>query len=413
MVVERYTAFFHLRAVAGQGAMAGVLMLNEYVARKELGATRWQIFALLVIPATAQLMTVVWNPATGRGPLAARPFRILGIAMHTLLFLPLLTGGGWPPWAFVALAATVLVAQMLLVPLQSAIVARNYGDERRGRRFGRAVAVQSLALVAVSVPLGLWLDHDPSAWIYGYALAAIAGMFAYHQWSRLRRRRGAPITVGLEVHTSPWSILRKDRTFLLFEACFMVYGLGFLALQPILPLFLVDEVGVSYTDVGLARGAVFWIVMILAAPWAGRIGDRLGILRLGALGFITLALFPLVLVCLPNRVGLYVGYGVFGLAMSGVNVAWNLGPITLARGRDSVPYMNAHLAAVGVRALIGMTAATALYETVGSRGIFLGVVALEIIAASMMLRTARATGRRWLAPGVGPEADVAIPRPPR
>ena len=181
---ERYTAFFHLRAVAGQGALAGVLILNEYVLRKQLDASRWQILVL---------MTVVWNPATSAGPLARRPFRTLGIGMHALLLLPLLTGGGWSPGLLVVLLITVLVSQVLLVPIQNSIVARNYGEQRRGRRFGRAVAVQSLFIIAISVPAGIWLDRDPSAWPWTYAFGSLAAMFAYRQWGRLRRRRaGAP-----------------------------------------------------------------------------------------------------------------------------------------------------------------------------------------------------------------------------
>ena len=408
---ERYTAFFHLRAVAGQGALTGVLLLNEYVLRKQLDASRWQILLLLVIPAALQLVTVVWNPATSAGPIARRPFRTLGMGLHALLLLPLLTGGGWSPWALVALLVTVLIGQVFLVPIQNSIVARNYGDVRRGRRFGRAVAVQSLFIVGVSLPVGAWMDHDPTAWPWTYALAALAGMFAYRQWGRLRRRRAATPPPDLEQHKSAWQALKKDRTFLAFEGCFMVYGLGFLALQPVLPLFLVDEIGVSYTDVGLARGAVFWIVMVLASPLVGRLGDRLGVLRLGALGFLTLALFPLTLWLLPNRVGLFLGFGLFGLAMSAVNVAWNLGPILLARGRDTVPYLNAHVAAVGVRALIGMTTATVLYQALGSGAVFLGVAGVEVVAACLMLWLAVSTRRRWRVPQA--PVDIVVARPPR
>lgn len=408
---ERYTAFFHLRAVAGQGALAGVLLLNEYIARKHMGASRWHILALLLIPATAQLMAVVWNPASGRGPLARRPFRVFGVGFHVLLFLPLLTGGGWSAAAFVALLSTVLVAEALLVPLQNTIVARNYADARRGRRFGRALAVQSLCIVAVSVPIGVWMDRDAGAWPWAYAVAAGAGIFAYLQWGRLRRRRGIAPPISLVQHASAWGALRRDRTFLAFEGCFMVYGIGFLAMQPVLPLFLVDEVGVSYTDVGLARGAVFWIIMVVVAPLVGRLSDRMGILRTGAAGFLFLALFPLTLLLLPNRIGLYVGYALYGAAMSAVNVAWNLGPITLARGRDPIPYLNAHVAAVGVRALIGMTAATALHQAFGSTPVFAGVIGLQIVAAVLMFWLAVSTGRRWRLPEA--EAQVHIPAPPR
>ena len=395
-MIERYTAYFHLRAVAGQGALAGVLVLNEYVLRKQLDATRWQILLLLLVPAALPLVTVVWNPASGSGPFGRRPFRTLGMGVHALLLLPLLTGGDWPAWGFVLLLVVVLVAQMLLVPIQNTVIARNYGDVRRGRFFGRAVGVQSLFIIAVSVPVGLWLDHDPSAWPWAYAFGSLAGMFAYRQWGRLRRRRAMTPPADLEQHPSAWQALRRDRTFLAFEGCFMIYGLGFLALQPVLPIFLVDEVGVSYADVGLARGAVFWTVMVLASPMLGFLGDRIGILRLGALGFLCLGAFPVTLWLLPDRVGLFAGFAVYGLAMSAVNVVWNLGPITMARGRDPVPYLNAHLAAVGARALIGMPAGTVLQASLGTTSVFLGVAGLQVVAAISMLWLAVATGRRWL-----------------
>lgn len=392
---ERYTAFFHLRAVAGQGAMMGVFFLYDIVLRKQMHASRWEILFAMLVPAIGQLVAVVWNPATSGGPISRHPFRWLGVGVHSLLLLPLLTGGGWSAGAFATLVGGVWLAQMLLIPIQNGILARNYGEAARGMRFGRAVAVQSLFNVGTSVPVGLWLDHDPAAWPVAFGFAAVAGVYCYRQWSRLRRRRAVAAAPGLVEHGSALAVLKKDRTFFAFEGCFMVYGLGFLALQPVLPLFLVDEVGVSYSEVALARNAIFWSVIVLASPWMGRLGDRLGILRLGALGFAALALFPLTLWLLPDHRGLYIAYGLYGLAMCMINITWNLGPLTMARGRDPVPYLNAHVALVGVRAIVGMTAGTLVHRALGSGPVFLGVVALELCAAGLMLWLARTTGRLW------------------
>ncbi|MDA1195004.1 MAG: MFS transporter [Planctomycetota bacterium] len=390
---ERYTAHFHLRAVAGQGMVAGVLLFNEYVARKHFGASQWDILALLLIPAITQLTAVFWNPASSRTFVGRYPFRTLGIGVHTLLFVPLLLGAWFGAGTFVALAVVVGVAHILLVPVQNTIVARNYSEARRGRSFGRSAAVNGLAILVISVPLGLWLDHDPSAWIFGYAVAGAAAVYAYHQWGLLRRRRPLAAPADLETHGSAWRTLLRDKRFLAFEGCFMVYGLGFLALQPVLPIYLVDEVGVDYAEIGLARGAIFWLAVMVTSPFAGRLGDRIGILRLAALGFLVLGLFPLLLWLLPNRVGLFAGFAIYGAAMACVGITWNLGPITLARGRDPVPYLNAHIGAVALRAIVGMTAGTAVYGLAGSAPVFLGVVALEIIAAVLMLRLARTMER--------------------
>ena len=389
MLFERYTAHFHLRAALGMGAVHGVFALNEVIARKHFGADRWQILALMLIPAVTQFMAVFWNPASSTSVIGRRPFRRLGIGLHLLLGLPLVTGGNWNAWGFVWLLITMWVAQMLLVPVQNAIVARNYGPAVRGRWFGRASAMQGLAVLAVTVPVGLWMDHDIGAWPWPYAFAGGCAVFAYMQWGRIRRRRPIDLTETLEIHPSAWRALLRDKAFLGYEAAFMVYGMGFLALQPVLPIYAVDELGVSYTEYGVARGGIFWILMIAMSPIAGRLADHLGILRVAGLGFLILGLFPLALWLLPTTVGLFVGFAIFGTAMACVNIGWNLGPITMARGRDPVPYLNAHVAAVGIRALIGMTLGTVLYKAFGTAPVFLGVLGLEIVAATLMIRLAR------------------------
>ena len=81
-----------------------------------------------------------------------------------------------------------------------------------------------------------------------------------------------------------------------------------------------------------------------------------------------------------------------------VNITWNLGPLTMARGRAPEPYLNAHVALVGIRAIIGMTGATLVHQYVGSAPIFWGVSVLEVLAAVLMLWLAISTGRRWRVP---------------
>ena len=389
--VEAYTAYHHLRAVAGTGVIAGVFILNEYVTRKGLGGSRWHILALLLIPALGQFVAVFWNPFNPGAVLGKRPFRTVAIPVHLLLLLPLLGLLPGEATPLVALLALCGLIQMFLVPLQNGILARNYGAATRGRRYGLAHAVQALAIVIVSVPAGRLLDAYPDAWRGLYALAAVAAVYAYLHWSRLKRRRAPPRPAGIRDHHSPWEALRKDASFRYFELCFMLYGLGFLMLQPVLPLYLIDERGITYTQVGQARGAMFWATMVVVAPFLGRLCDRIGVLKLGALSFLTLSLFPLLLILVPGDLGLYLAFGVYGLGMSGVFLVWTLGPMHMAGPRDPLPYLNAHMGLVGFRALVGLVGGTLLQQHLGSRAVFVVVIALEIVAAVLILRLARRT----------------------
>ena len=413
MVVERFTAYHHLRAALALGCAQGVFTFNEYVARRELGAGREHIVALLLAPALAQTLATFWNPADPGRVLGRRPFRVLGMggqAPLALLALVAALGVTITASPFVAALALASVCGALLIPTQGAILSNNYPAPRRSRRFAAAVTLQAAGLVVVSVPLGYALDRHLVAWPHAWFLGAVLAALGYARWGKLRRRRPPPPPAHLVAHRSPWRTLRHDRRFLVFEAAFMVYGIGFLALQPVLPLYLLDELHVDYTQVALARGALFWIAMVVASPFAGRLGDRFGVLRLGALGFLLLGCFAAILLAWRDITGVYVAFVVFGLAMSCVNVAWNLGPIALAQGRDPLPYLNAHIGLIGFRALIGMVGGTWAQQKLGSAAVFQGTIVLEAIAVVTMLVAAGPGGRPWRARGRRAE-DVPPPAP--
>jgi MFS family permease len=395
--LEAYTAHHHLRASLGLGMVAGAFVLNEYVARKGLDASRWHLVALLLLPALVQSVAGLWNPATRDGVIGRRPFRLLGIPGRLLLLVFLLVPVTRSATPFVLIVALATVAEILLLPAQNAIVASNYPAETRGRWFGLVTAVHALGIIVVSVPAGKLLDAYPDAWPWLMAFAGLVGAWGYANWAKLRRRRvkRAADVPDLPEFGSAIEVLRKDKAFLAFELCFMTYGTGFLMLMPVLPIYLVDEMGISYGQVGFARGLLFWLAMIVAGPVFGRLSDRIGILRSAAGAFLLLAGFPLVLLFAPGLAGVNVGFALFGIAMAGVHVAWNLGPIALARGRDPLPYLNAHVSLVGLRALIGMVGGSLLQEHFGSRPVFWTVLALEILAAAGMLATAVGTRRRW------------------
>jgi MFS family permease len=131
--------------------------------------------------------------------------------------------------------------------------------------------------------------------------------------------------------------------------------------------------------------------MVVVAPFLGRLCDRIGVLKLGALSFLTLSLFPLLLILVPGDLGLYLAFGVYGLGMSGVFLVWSLGPMHMAGSRDPLPYLNAHMGLVGFRALVGLVGGTLLQQHLGSRAVFVVVIALEIVAAVLILRLARRT----------------------
>ena len=384
----RRTLYHHLHASAGMGLAAGVGILGEYIARKGLGASRVHILVLLALPPIAQFFASIWNPTDPRRLLGRRPFLFLGVPSRLLLLLPLAFVTLREATPFVSLAAFAVAAEFLLIPTQNALLATGYEGTDRGRRFGLSMAVTGATIVLVSYPAGRALDRAPDLWPWLLAFSAAAGLYGYFHWSKLRAYLRPPVRSDepRPVALSPWRTLLSRPRFLRFEAAFMAYGLGFLALQPVLPLYLVDELNITYTQIGTARGLFFWISFFVSSFFFGRWVDRIGVTRGCAAAFLVLALFPLVLLLGGGTGVLYPAFTIYGVAMGAIAVIWNLGPIAMAGDEDPLPFLNAHLALVGLRAMVGMIGGSALQAATSSQHVFGLVVVFQIVAAVMMFR---------------------------
>ena len=71
-----------------------------------------------------------------------------------------------------------------------------------------------------------------------------------------------------------WQLIRGRKEFAGFQWGFMICGFAIMLIQPALPLFAVDVLGVSYTQmaaaVSIAKGLGFVISSPLWGQWVGR-----------------------------------------------------------------------------------------------------------------------------------------------
>ena len=248
---DRYTAHHHLRAMVGLGVVNGVFLLNAEFAR---GHPRGRPVAHPRAAARPRAgadpgrwSATRWIPGGGGSATrsAGWPSRSISCCScrSSACCQPRRSRSScsWPRAA---------PSRCCSCPSRTGSSPGTTRRATRGRRFGTANAVHALALVAVAPARGWLLDRWPGSWRGLYALAGVAGVVGYLHWSRLRRRRVVRAAPAAREHASPWQALRHDPLFLAFEACFMVYGLGFLMLMPVLPIYLIDELR------GLLRGGL-------------------------------------------------------------------------------------------------------------------------------------------------------------
>lgn len=402
--VSLYTARYHVPAAALEGMVAGVFTLNDVVLRKTFGASALLITLMVMAQPVSQLLAIVWaNLMEGR---SKRPF-ILGfggVGRLSLIFVAFAV----TPMAF-ALPVVVSVAlAMAIIPALNALYQSNYADHERGRIYGWVMSGTALANITASLAAGSLMDLNPSSYRVIYPVVGLFGLGSALLYYRIRPRRGPAGVHGMSdaaLGPAEWvsavgrairspfrgaaEIFRQDRDFFRFEVSYMLYGMAFMILQPVLPIFLVDEIKVQYSQAAMARGLIFFGMIGLLSPLFGRLLDRWNAVRLSILGFALLVVFPLALAVSRGVAGVYVAFAIYGIAMTGVNIAWTMGPILFAGRRDAASYMGIHVTMVGIRGLIGNPVGLVLLRTVGSRRTFLVASALFIAATIVMIRLDR------------------------
>jgi|GEM_PF-123427 len=393
--VGLYTQRAHLRAAFLEGLVQGVLALNEFVAKKTMGASDLVITALVMAQPISWFFSSYWsNFLVGREKRST--FLLFGLLGRLSLFLVLAVHGG------IAFAAVIVFATLMfgsITPAQNSLFQTNYSVRERGRAFGLSTAWQSIATIGAAVVAGRLYDHDPRMYRWTYAAAALAGFASCWLFYKIRfrgRHRSASPALGpglaremTRTLRSPFAgsftILRQDRDFRRYETAYMGYGLAYMMLQPVIPIFLVESLHVDYSQASNARGLVFYCMMVLFSPIFGWMLDRSGPVKLSTLAFLMLAFFPLTLTIAGSVRLVYIAFCLYGIAMAAVNVGWTMGPIHFAGTRDSAGYMGAHVALVGLRGLIGGPIGMLLFRLTGTaRATFLGSAALFLTASLLM-----------------------------
>ena len=396
--VGRYTQRAWWRSTVLEGVVLGVFILNEYVAKKTLGAGDAILTALVIGPTAALLFSAWWSGLLNRREKSST-FLFFGMLGRLSLLLVALAGSAHSFTAVIA-GATFLFGA--IVPAANALLQRNFTASERGRVIGFGSALQALTAIAVSLLVGRLYDWRPEAYRVVYPAAAVCGFFSCLSLARVRfrARPGEPVEkklfgagLGAAVagalrrpFAGTLTLLREDRGFRRYEMGFMAYGLAWMMLQPTIPVYLVEKLQVAYAEVANARGLIYFAMIAALSQPFGRLLDRIGPIRVSRIAFVILAFFPLLLASAHGVGMVYPAFLVYGCGMAAVNLGWTTGPIHFARERDSAGYMGAHVALVGVRAIIGGPFGMWLYRASGSPTATFGLASALFVAGALIMK---------------------------
>ena len=349
---------------------------------KSLQATPFQISFIIGLKPAVSILSIYWSARVN-----ARPERLVSnILMARLLgCLPFIAFFLVPNvWLIIAAAALYMMLAVGVVPAWMELLKRNIDNQGRKSTFAYGSALGYLGGGLLPLAFGVILDQNPAAWSWLFTAAGAVALSALVVQSFLRVTGNPtlpePASISL---VAPWSsayrLLRSDSSFLSFQATFMVMGTGLMVIQPALPIYFVDQLGMSYFELGIALALCKGLSYAAASPlWAQWLG-KVDIFRFTATVAVIAVCFPLLLLAAANQpMWLYIAYVVYGIMQAGSEMSWNMSGPIFAGESDSSLYTSVNIVSVGLRGCV-IPAVGSLFCTL------LGAPALLAIGAMLFL----------------------------
>ncbi|MET0909438.1 MAG: MFS transporter [Ilumatobacteraceae bacterium] len=172
------------------------------------------------------------------------------------------------------------------------------------------------------------------------------------------------------------------REFLILACATMLYFLGMGAANPIMPKFVVDDLGGTEVVAGIVMGS-FAVSSLLTRSWFGRLGDRRGARRLVVTGCL-LAVVSMGILVATTTVAMAIGSRlVLGAAQASVMTGSTVLAIDLApasRRGEAASYI---LVAFHLGLGLGPVAGEALLSAASYDAVWVGLAALALMGAGV------------------------------
>ena len=404
--LEKYTFRLHLISQILNGISFGTFILQDVILKKSLGGSDLQVTVLIFLTSAAFLFSIYGAEIINRAPNRPRMILALGFASKFFLFIiPLFEAPGY----FIFCIAMMAIIDSMIKPVWNVIIKHNYTEARRSSLYSYTSSFYTLSLLVTTTALGFLLDINYEVYKIFFPLAGLADMIAYYNLSKLIKFDNEPIGEKAKRFVIRFSMkLLKDiiilpirnmlrifevnKAFFRFEAYFFLYGMAFMMIAAVLPIFLVEDLALDYTPISLARGFMVHIAIVAFTPLMGKLMGSRNPSKFTGLSFLSLVLFPFFLLAIKyfhlvhirEDILLYAAFFLFGISMSGVTLSWNLGSIYYAPHAEVSNYQAVHITLTGLRGIFSPFLGYLVLKLVSIEAAFI-VAALLFLAGGLLM----------------------------
>ena len=301
-------------------------------------------------------------------------------------------------YQYLVILIVIFSFSAFISPARNSIYQMNITWKNRGIIFGYTSSLITLVIICTSFMAGKILDINENWFRYIFAVVGIMGCIGALIMALIKIKKGSfedkaflnlkqffvkPIKRTLEV-------FKENRDFAIFQRNFFIYGVAFMILLPAIPKYLVEYLQMNYTHTFLAKGIISQIGILFLAPFAGKIYDRKNPALFTTLIFLIISFYPFSLLISSLFIGysfvnyiVYLAFFIFGIAMSGLIISWNISSIYFAGKEDVSMYQGVHVTLTGVRGLFAPFLGLLIMKTVGIRALFCTSMFLFLIASTL------------------------------
>lgn len=379
-----------------EGIIFGTVLMQESVCKLQYNAANYHITLVSIMTGASFFFAIILTLAIkGRHTFFIAFCGLVGRGALVMTFM------AKSVWTFLFLLFIYYSLSSLRSPIVTEITRNLFEKSIRGRIFSFYRIIFLLFSFITSAIAGHLFDISSDYISIFFAVAGFCGMISFYYMLLLCKQAGMDkINISPLTNSEQIKAVFKNKDFFKFEGVFMIYGMAFMLLHPVIPIFLVNNLKFSYSDYSTARGVIAQGVIILFTPLAGTLFDKKNFHKITGAACLLLSFFPVCLLSADylNRLTqhdaaakyfAYSGFIFYGMGLTIIGIVWNLAGLHFSGKEDSAPYQAAHVALVGIRGVLAPVAGYLIITFFSCRAAFLTAICLWLTSAFLMYRLSR------------------------
>lgn len=368
-----------------------ILSMFSIILYKDLHITPLQITTIVALKPISALFAPYWSLSIHQ-----RQDRIVKnlIWVNVLRFIPFFFFP-WidSAWLMILSFCFFMMLSRGAIPAWMEMLKNNIPGLERERIFAYATTVDYCGSALLPILLGYVLDDYHLFWRWLFPLTACVGVAStlfllQIPSTQLPESTHAPCALSeqlLKPWKQSWQLIKENPGFARFQVGFMLGGAGLMIMQPALPMFFVDTLNLSYTEMAVAIAACKGIGYAASSPLWLKFYRRIDIFSFSSAVTLLAAVFPFLLISAQYHVLLlYLAYGVYGIMQSGSEMSWHMSGPVFSKDSDSSPFSRTNVLTVGLRGCIFPLIGSCLYFWTNATTVMIAGAILCFIATQRL-----------------------------